>query len=134
MLFSPPFFCHLFQNNIHYVCHLVFVSKTISLFCMKPSSCEARSHVTIHSFLCTLGFMSVSTISRKVAGSTDRSLDLFSGPDPSSRTVAPGSTQHLTEMRTRKVKGGRLAPSVSRLFRSMRYSLPSPQDIHRSSF
>jgi hypothetical protein len=37
---------------------------------------------------------------------TIRSLDFFNLPNPSSRTIALGSTQPLTEMSTRKIRGG----------------------------
>jgi hypothetical protein len=49
-------------------------------------------------------------------------VDFFNLPDPSSRTMALGSTQPLTEMSTRKCPGGKggrrvglttLSPSVS---------------------
>jgi hypothetical protein len=65
-------------------------------------------------------------------------VDIFSLPNPTSRTVALGSTQLLTEMSTRNlpggVKGGRrvrltsLPSSVSQLFRkyeSLDVSKPS---------
>jgi hypothetical protein len=49
--------------------------------------------------------------SRKVAGSIpDEIIGFFNWPNPSSRTMPPGSTQPLTEMSTRNlpgVKGGR---------------------------
>jgi hypothetical protein len=46
--------------------------------------------------------------SRKVAGSSPDEVDFFffSLPNPSSHTMAPGSTQCLTEMSTRKLPGG----------------------------
>jgi hypothetical protein len=34
------------------------------------------------------------------------SVDFFIGHNPSSRTMALGSTQHLTEMSTRKISWG----------------------------
>jgi hypothetical protein len=52
-----------------------------------------------------------------------RSLNFLNLPNPSSRTMAPGSTQPLTEMSTRNLPGGRgqkrvrlttSPPSVSR--------------------
>jgi hypothetical protein len=55
-----------------------------------------------------------------------RSLDLFNLPNSSSRIMALGSTQPLTEMSTRNFPGGKgrparkaaaLSPSVSRLSR-----------------
>jgi hypothetical protein len=36
-----------------------------------------------------------------------RSLDVFNLPNPSSRTMALGSTQPLTEMSTRNLSGGK---------------------------
>jgi hypothetical protein len=45
--------------------------------------------------------------SRKVAGSIpDDVTEIFNWPNPSSRTVALGSTQPLTEMSTRNLPGG----------------------------
>jgi hypothetical protein len=56
---------------------------------------------------------------RKVMGSTpDEVIGLFSRTNPSSRTVALGLTQPLTEMTTRNpvgVKGGRLAREANNL-------------------
>jgi hypothetical protein len=64
--------------------------------------------------------------SRKVAGSSPDEVDFFNWHNPSSRTMALGSPQPLTEMSTRslpgRIKGGRRVrqtspPSVSRLSR-----------------
>jgi hypothetical protein len=40
-----------------------------------------------------------------------RSLDFFQLPNPSSRTMALGSTQPLTEMSTRNILGGKAGPA-----------------------
>jgi hypothetical protein len=42
---------------------------------------------------------------RKVAGSSPDEVDFFSWPNPSSRTMALGSTQPLTEMSIRNLPG-----------------------------
>jgi hypothetical protein len=44
--------------------------------------------------------------SRKVAGSSPDEVDFFHLPNPSSRTVALGSTQPLTELSTRNLPEG----------------------------
>jgi hypothetical protein len=44
--------------------------------------------------------------SRKVAGSSPNEVDFFNLPNPSSHTMALGSTQLLTEMSTRHIPGG----------------------------
>jgi hypothetical protein len=44
--------------------------------------------------------------SRNIAGSIpDEFIGFFNWPNPSSRTMALGSTQHLTEMSTRNLPG-----------------------------
>jgi hypothetical protein len=50
-------------------------------------------------------------ISRKVAGSIPNEAIGFFKPNPSSRTVALGSTQPLTEMGTRDIPGGKARPA-----------------------
>jgi hypothetical protein len=50
--------------------------------------------------------------SRKVAGSiSDGVIGFFNWPDPSTRTMALGSTQPLTEMSTRNLPGGKGRPA-----------------------
>jgi hypothetical protein len=50
--------------------------------------------------------------SRKVAGSIPHDVTGFSNwPNPSSRTMAMGSTQTLTEMSTRNLCGGKGRPA-----------------------
>jgi hypothetical protein len=50
---------------------------------------------------------------RKVAGSiTDEAIGFFNQPNPSSRTMALGSTHPLTEMSTRNLPGGKGAAGV----------------------
>jgi hypothetical protein len=52
-----------------------------------------------------------SAASRKVAGSNpDEVTGFFTWPTPSSRTMALGSTQLLTEMSTRNLPGGKVRP------------------------
>jgi hypothetical protein len=49
--------------------------------------------------------------SRKVVGSIpDEVVGFFNSPDVSSRTMAPGSTQPLTEMSTRNLPEGKERP------------------------
>jgi hypothetical protein len=87
---------------------------------------------TLHSNPCE-NFSSLNNLysihkscSRKVSGSSpDEIIGFFNLPNPSSRTMALGSTQPVTETSTRNVgvKGGRrvrltiLPPSMSRLSR-----------------
>jgi hypothetical protein len=50
--------------------------------------------------------------SRKVAGSIpDEVIGLFNRPNPSSRTMALGSTQPLTKMSIRNLPGGKRRPA-----------------------
>jgi hypothetical protein len=49
--------------------------------------------------------------SRKVAGSNPDEVDFFNLPNPSSDTMALGSTQPLTEMSTRNLPGGKRRPA-----------------------
>jgi hypothetical protein len=79
--------------------------------------------------------------SRKVAGSSPDEVDFFNLPNSSSRTMALGSTQTLTDMSTMKsslgVKGCRrlrltLPPPVNRLSRENVESSTShnPRGLH----
>jgi hypothetical protein len=50
--------------------------------------------------------------SRNVAGSIpDEIIGFFKWPNPSSRTMALGSTQSITEMSTRNLPGGKGRPA-----------------------
>jgi hypothetical protein len=49
-------------------------------------------------------------LSLKVAGSSPDEVDFFNLPNPSSRTMALGSTQPLIEMSTRNLPGGKGRP------------------------
>jgi hypothetical protein len=46
-----------------------------------------------------------------VAGSSPDEMDIFNLPNPSSRTMALGSTQPLTEKSTRNIPGGEGRPA-----------------------
>jgi hypothetical protein len=48
---------------------------------------------------------------RKVASSIPDVFEFFNRPNPSSRTVALGATQHLTEISTRNLPGGKERPA-----------------------
>jgi hypothetical protein len=50
--------------------------------------------------------------SRKVAGSSPDEVEFFNLPSPSSRTMALGSTQPLTEISTRNLPGGNGRPAL----------------------
>jgi hypothetical protein len=50
-------------------------------------------------------------ISRKVAGSIPDVIGFFNSPNPSSHTMALGSTQPLSEMSTRNFSGGKGQPA-----------------------
>jgi hypothetical protein len=49
--------------------------------------------------------------SRKVAGSIPDEVEFFNLPNPSSRIMALGSTQPLTEMSIRNLSGGKGRPA-----------------------
>jgi hypothetical protein len=67
-------------------------------------------------------------------------MDVFHSPNPSSRTMALGSTQHLTDMITRNLPGGKkrprvglttLPPSVSRMSENAGASTSrNPKGLH----
>jgi hypothetical protein len=54
-----------------------------------------------------VAWLSHYATSRKVAGSRPDEVDFFSLPNPSSYTVALGSTQPLTEMRISNLTGSK---------------------------
>jgi hypothetical protein len=76
--------------------------------------------------------------SRKVVGSIPDMILDFSLPNPSSRIVAPGDTQPLTDMSTRNLPGGIKGGSPTRRHRNFSAKckyLPastshSPMDLH----
>jgi hypothetical protein len=49
--------------------------------------------------------------SQKVEGSIPDEVEFFNWPNPSSHTMALGSTQPLTEMNTRNLPGGKGRPA-----------------------
>jgi hypothetical protein len=56
--------------------------------------------------------LSYHATSRKVAGSiADKVIGFFNWPNPSSRTMALGSTQPVTEMSSRNLPGGKGRPA-----------------------
>jgi hypothetical protein len=42
----------------------------------------------------------------------DKAIELFNGPNPTSRNMALGSTQPLTEMGSRNIPGGKGRPAL----------------------
>jgi hypothetical protein len=69
-----------------------------------------------------------SSVLRKVAGSIPGEIiGFFSRPNPSSRTMALGSTQPLTEMSTRNLPGDKRRPAGRRV------RLTSPSSVNRMS-
>jgi hypothetical protein len=60
---------------------------------------EPRSKIEI--FICRR-----YATSRKVAGSSPNEVDFFNLPNPSNCIMALGSTQTLTEISTRNIRGG----------------------------
>jgi hypothetical protein len=62
-----------------------------------------ESHTATIGCMCSIAHYGTS---RKVAGSSLDEVDFFNLPNPSSRTMALGSTQPLTEMSNRNPPGG----------------------------
>jgi hypothetical protein len=58
-----------------------------------------------------MGLYRYYATSWKVAGSSPDEVDFFNLPNPSSSTMALGSTQPLTEMSTRNLPGGKGRPA-----------------------
>jgi hypothetical protein len=58
-----------------------------------------------------LSWLSSVPSGKPVAGSSPDEVDLFNWSNPTSRTMALGSTQPLTEMSTRNVPGGKGRPA-----------------------
>jgi hypothetical protein len=79
--------------------------------CLKPSRFSWNMIVSKSSLkfvFCTFAIFGHYAISRKVAGSIpDEVVGSFNCPNPTSRTMALGSTQPLTEMITRNLPGGK---------------------------
>jgi hypothetical protein len=64
----------------------------------------------MHSLKIVLIYYTYST-NWKVAGSSPDEMDFFNLPNRSSRTTALGSTQPLTEMSIRNLRGGKGRPA-----------------------
>jgi hypothetical protein len=80
-------------NNIHFYLNnglLLYLAVTYHLYGLLEVPSWLRHYAT----------------SRKVAGSSPDEVDFFNWPNPSSCTMALGSTQSLTEMSTRNLPGG----------------------------
>jgi hypothetical protein len=97
-------------------------------FLQNVSQWSSRSTASVHNWLCLALVMIISICKMyeygaqgdtrwsgwlrhyatnwKVTGSSPDKVDFFNWPNPSSRTMALGSTQPLTEMSTRNLPGG----------------------------
>jgi hypothetical protein len=92
----------------------------VSSFCLRPLSNQHNKAVTkhksgsnvmnadasVHSFKfmpCVFLVTESCAASRKVAGSSPDEVDFLHLPNPSGRTMVLGSTEPLTEMRTRNL-------------------------------
>jgi hypothetical protein len=62
---------------------------------------------------------SLYATSRKVAGSSPDEVDLFNLPNPSSRNMALGSTQPLTEMSTWDLPGAQRTADLTAIYESI---------------
>jgi hypothetical protein len=83
-----------FRNSI--VACLYSVARCLSICCLAiEGTCSWLRHYAT---------------SRKVTGSNPDGVDFFNLPNPSSRTMALGLTQPLTEMSTRNIPGGKGRP------------------------
>jgi hypothetical protein len=110
-----PFISHHWRSP-----SLLYIEYEVYVMSMRSSSIlvvVARSSIVLRH----------CATNQKVVGSSPDEVNFFNWPNPSSRTMALGSTQPLTEMSTRNLPGGvkggwhvgltTLLPSVSRLSR-----------------
>jgi hypothetical protein len=73
--------------------------------------CDLASVLLPFSSSFFVSYLDYTGTSRKVTGSIpDEVIQFFNSPNPSSRTIALGSIQPLTEMSTRNLPGGKGGP------------------------